>query len=84
MEDNIIEAFEVVVKRVVTGIVKILNGDAFTVGYDEKKKGIKTLIKNMVERVLNNSVEQVCLSTPLVCSVDALGKCPHFMDALKR
>lgn len=83
MEDNIKTAAEVARRHTVTAIMDETIENVFTVGY-EQKEGIKTLIKNMVERALIDIVEQVGQNTVSMHKVDRLTKSTCIMDALTR
>lgn len=56
MGDNIKASVEVATRCIVTKIVEEIIEDAFVVGYDEQKRGIKTRITNTLEGNLTDIV----------------------------
>lgn len=71
-------------RRIVTRIVEETIEEAFTVVFDEQKRGIKTQIRDIVEGSLIIIVDQGRLDTILVRNMDKLTKSTRFMDALTR
>lgn len=82
MEKHIHCLVEDTTRRLITEIVKEVNEDAFTVGFDAQRERIKTTMKNRIEEALNEIAEQGLLDTILVRIGDRLAKSRRFMDAL--
>lgn len=84
MEDKIKAAVKVAMRHAVIEIVEETIEDAFAVGFDDEKEGIKTSIRIMLDGALIDIIGQCHLDNILVSNVDKLDKYTRLMDGLKQ
>lgn len=83
MEKNSKTFVKVAKRCTVMGVVIELIEDIFTVGNDEQKETTEAPIRNVIEGVLIDIVEQRSPDIILMGIVDKLGKSTCFLNSLK-